>query len=228
MPSPIKTWREDERPREKLLAHGPEALADAELLAILIGSGQPGESAVQLMARVLEESGGSLSRLGKRGVRDLMRYKGIGEAKAVTIAAACELGRRRQTEDLTAETAYSSSQTIYRLMRQKLRDADTEEAWVLLLNRRLRLLRAQRVARGGMTETLVDVRVVMREALLAGSTVIVLCHNHPSGNPVPSVADDRLTEQVRQAADTLNICLADHLIVCEADYYSYRDNGRLH
>ena len=223
----INQWAEEDRPREKMARLGAASLGNAELLAILIGSGSPQESAVELMKRVMADCNNSLNTLGKRTINELTKYNGVGPAKAITILAACELGKRRQTEKAEERADLSSATAIYNYMRPKMQDLDTEEAWILLMNRSFKLIKSQCISHGGISETAVDVRIIMREALLNNSTVIALCHNHPSGNTVPSRDDDRLTQSVKAAAETMRIHLADHVIVTDGNYYSYREQGKL-
>lgn len=223
----INQWAEEDRPRERLAAMGAEALSNAELLAILIGSGTPEKSAVDLMKEILADCGNNLNRLGKMSLHDLQRYKGMGPAKAVTVLAACELGKRRQAERAEERPTMGSAEAIYSLMRPKMQDLDVEEAWVLLMNQAFKLIRAVRISHGGISETAVDVRVILREALLANATVLALSHNHPSGSPRPSGDDDRLTDRVRRACDTMRIYFLDHVIVTDGAYYSYRDQGKI-
>ena len=208
----IKDLPEDERPRERLLKFGAENLSDAELLAILIGSGTPKMSAVEVMKNVLAACKGNLNTLGRMSVDELTAFDGIGPAKAVTIIAACELGKRRQ---------------IYEYMRTLIAEQQVEEAWALLLNQNFKLIKAVRVSHGGLTETAVDIRVVMKQALLCNATMLALCHNHPSNNPRPSTVDDRLTQNVKKACDYLRFYFLDHVIICDGAYYSYREKGRL-
>ena len=223
----INEWAVEDRPREKLLRLGAEALTNAELLAILIGSGSTTESAVDLMKHVLGDCGNNLNQLGKLTVRQLTAYHGVGEAKAVTILAACELGKRRQKERALERTQLNSAVAIYDFMLPQMQDLDVEEAWVLFMNQNFKLLRCMRLSRGGITETSVDVRVVMKEALLSGATVLALCHNHPSGNVKPSTDDDRITRRVQQACELMRIHFLDHLVITDGAYYSYRDYGKL-
>lgn len=223
----ITEWAEDDRPREKLMANGAETLSNAELLAILIGNGSRKETAVDLMKKVMRNCSDSLKVLGRMSIDELMTYHGIGEAKAVTILAACELGKRRENEAVLQRTDMSSSQLIYEYMLPKMQDLDTEEAWVLLLNNNFKLIKPVRLSHGGLTETSVDVRVIMKEAVMVNATIIVLLHNHPSGNVKPSRDDDGLTKRVEDACRTMRMHLADHIIVTDGDYYSYRDNGKL-
>lgn len=223
----IACWAEEDRPREKLMQNGPGVLSDSELLAILIGSGSTKESAVSLMQRILADCGNNLNTLGKMSLHELMRYNGIGEAKAVTILAACELGKRRHATPAAARPDLGSASAAYDYMLPKMQDLDVEEAWVLLMNQRFHLVKAVRLSHGGLSETAVDVRIVMREAILAGATVLTLCHNHPSGNCRPSGDDDRLTQKIRKACETMRIYMADHIIVTDGCYYSYAEEGRL-
>lgn len=223
----INEWAKEDRPREKMERLGAEALSNAELLAILIGSGTPNESAVELMQKVLSQSNNNLNTLGKKSIKELMVFKGVGPAKAITILAACELGKRRQQELAEERLRLDSSQGIYQLMRPTLQDLDAEEAWLLLLNQQCKLIKKMRLSHGGLTQTMVDVRILVREALLANATLIVLCHNHPSGSLHPSREDDHLTERVKKACDLMSLHFIDHLIITDGAYYSYRDEGRL-
>lgn len=223
----IARWAEEDRPREKLMQNGPGVLSDSELLAILIGSGSTKESAVSLMQCILADCGNNLNTLGKMSLHELMRYNGIGEAKAVTILAACELGKRRHATPAAVRPDLGSASAAYDYMLPKMQDLDVEEAWVLLMNQRFHLVKAVRLSHGGLSETAVDVRIVMREAILAGATVLTLCHNHPSGNCRPSGDDDRLTQKIRKACETMRIYMADHIIVTDGCYYSYAEEGRL-
>ena len=222
----INQWAEEDRPREKLMRLGAEALSDAELLAILVGSGSTKETAVELMKRVLSECDNNLNTLGKMTIGELCKYNGIGEAKAITIIAACELGKRRQHEKVKERKKISNSQDIYEYMHPIMQDLNTEEAWVLLMNQKFKLIKSARIARGGITETSVDVRIIIKEAVLANATVIALCHNHPSGNIEPSAEDNRITEKVRMACKTMRLHFLDHVIVTDGGYYSFHDNGR--
>lgn len=223
----IKEWAEEDRPREKLERLGAEALSNAELLAILIGSGSTEETAVELMKRVLNDVDNDLNRLSKLSLHDLCGYNGIGPAKAITILAATELGKRRQKQDVMERPRLKDSTDIFREIHGDLRDKDVEEAWILLLNFNGRLIRKMRISHGGLTETLVDERMVIKEALLANATGIVLCHNHPSGNSKPSKADDMLTQKLKAACNTMRLSLYDHLVIVEGDYFSYADNGKI-
>lgn len=223
----INDWAEEDRPREKLMRLGPAALSDAELLAILIGSGSTKESAVDLMKRVLKDCDNNLNTLGKMTIRELEQYNGMGPAKAVTILAACELGKRRQASTPKERKDLGSATAIYNYMHPIMQDLDTEEAWILLMNQNFKLLKAERISHGGITETAIDVRVIMKEALLNNATVLALCHNHPSNNPTASNNDNIITQKVRKACDTMRIYFLDHIIVCDGVYYSYRESGQL-
>lgn len=223
----INQWAEEDRPREKMMLHGAAALTNAELLAILIGSGNTEDTAVELMRKVLDGCRNSLSELGKCTVDDLCRYKGIGPAKAVTILAASELGKRRKEEEPARRKQIRCSTDIYDWFHPLMCDLPVEECWIMLLNQTSKVIDTVRISRGGLASTQVDVRCILREALLKRATAFVLCHNHPSGNRTPSTDDDRLTQSVAVASKTMNIRLLDHLIVTDGGYYSYADEGRL-
>ena len=223
----ISNWAEEDRPREKLERLGAQALSNAELLAILIGSGSPRESAGDLMKRVLGDCNNNLNTLGKRSIHELTAYNGMGPAKAITILAACELGKRRQLEKAEEREDLGSATAIYNHMHPIMQDLDVEEAWVLLMNRNFKLIKRLRISHGGLSETAVDVRIIIKEALLNNATIIALCHNHPSNNPRPSTDDDRLTQKLKAAADIMRIHMADHVIITDGRYYSYREEGRM-
>lgn len=223
----INEWAEEDRPREKLMRLGADALSNAELLAILIGSGSTKETAVELMKRVLKDCDNNLNTLGKMGIKELCNYNGVGEAKAITILAACELGKRRAREKAVERPDLGSATAIYNYMHPRMQDLDTEEAWILLMNQNYKLLKAERLSHGGITETAVDVRIIMKEALLHNATIIALCHNHPSNNISPSRDDDLLTKRIKGACDIMRIYFLDHIIVCDGHYFSYKENGRL-
>lgn len=223
----INQWAEEDRPREKMMRKGAEALSDAELLAILIGSGNTEETAVALMQRVLAACGNDLGRLGKWEARDFSRFKGLGPAKSITIMAALELGKRRKLQERPERAAIRSSADIYELFHPLLCDLATEEFWVLLMNQAAKVIDKVRISRGGIDQTTADVRSILREALLQRATQIALIHNHPSGNPRPSNDDRRLTELVGKAARTMSIHLTDHLIITDGTYYSFNDEGAL-
>lgn len=223
----INEWAEDDRSRERLERLGAESLSNAELLAILIGTGNAEQDAVQLMQRILSDCHNNLNSLGKMTLAELQAYKGIGPAKAISILAACELGKRRAREKAEERRNLNSATAIYDYMHTKLQDADVEEAWILLMNQACKLIEAKRISHGGITETAVDVRIIIKEALLKNATVLALCHNHPSNNARPSREDDRLTERVSKACELMRIHFLDHIIVCDGSYYSYHENGRV-
>ena len=223
----INNWAEEDRPREKLMRLGAEALSNAELLAILIGSGSTKESAVSLMQRVLNDCDNNLNTLGKRSIHELMTYNGVGEAKAITILAACELGKRRQQAQAAERKDLGSATAVYNYMHPQMQDLDVEEAWILLMNQNYKLIKPMRISHGGITETAVDVRIIIKEALLCNTTVLALCHNHPSNNPRPSRDDDQLTQRVKKACELMRIHFMDHIIITDGAYYSYYEQGRL-
>ncbi len=223
----INQWAEEDRPREKMMQRGAEALTDAELLGILIGSGSTDESAVSLMQRILATCDNNLNLLAKWEVRDFARFKGMGPAKSITIMAALELGKRRNLQMQAERQQVRSSTDIYNLFHPLLCDLPTEEFWVLLLNQATKVIDKVRISRGGIDQTTADVRTILREALLKRATQIALVHNHPSGNIRPSNEDIRLTQAVQRAATTMNIHLIDHLVITDGGYYSFNDEGRL-
>ncbi|MBR1389264.1 MAG: DNA repair protein RadC [Prevotella sp.] len=222
----IAQWSEDDQPREKLRDKGPQALSNAELLAILIGSGTPGTSAVELMQEVLNDCKNNLNSLGKMTIRDLCRHKGIGEAKAITILAACELGKRRQAETPEERPDLGTATRIYNHMHPLMQDLDVEEFWALLMNQHYRLIKKVRISRGGITETSVDIRIILREAVLANATILAVCHNHPSGSLTPSHADDELTKGIHRACELMKIHFMDHVIITDGHYYSFHEQGK--
>lgn len=222
----IKEWAIDDRPREKAMKNGISTLSKSELLAILVGSGNDEETAVDLMKRVLDSCGNSISELARLSVDDLCTFKGIGPAKAISIVAACELWKRREGKE-NEQPCISSSRDMYNYFHPILCDSPVERCYVLLLNRMNRVLDHVLIGTGGLTATLVDIRLVMRETLMKRATTIALCHNHPSGNTKPSRDDDKLTENLSQACKVMNIRLLDHIIVTDGAYYSYNDEARL-
>ena len=222
----INQWAEEDRPREKMASAGTEALTNAELLAILISSGSQKESAVDLMKRILADCNNNLNTLGKMTIRELCQYNGIGEAKAITILAACELGKRRQAVTPEERPDLGTATRIYNHMHPVMQDLDVEEFWALLLNQHYRLIKKVRISHGGITETAVDIRIIMKEAVLANCTVLAVCHNHPSGNLRPSKADEILTRSLVRACEVMNIHFLDHVIVTDGEYYSFHEEGR--
>ena len=223
----IANWSPDDQPREKLRDRGAQTLSDAELLAILVGSGYPGVSAVELMQKILADCGNNLNTLGKMSIHELMQYKGVGEAKAITILAACELGKRRQQEKAEERPDLGTATRIYNHMHPKLQDLDVEEFWVLLMNQNYRLIKKQCIAHGGISEVSVDIRIIIREAVLSNATILAVCHNHPSGSLTPSKADDHLTQAIKRACEIMRLYFLDHVIVTDGHYYSYREEGKL-
>ena len=222
----IKSWAEEDRPREKLLFKGKKQLTDAELLAIILGSGNREESALALAQRILQAYHADLNELGRCSVKELIqRFNGVGEAKAIAIIAALELGQRRQLLPLQKRPQISSSKDAYLALAPLLQDLTTEEFWILLLNQSNRMLGRERVSSGGISTTVVDARVVFKKALEYNAASMILCHNHPSGSLRPSQADLDLTQQLRKAGLQLDILVQDHLIVSETGYYSFADEG---
>ena len=223
----ITQWAEEDRPRERMMMHGASALSNAELLAILIGSGNAEESAVELMRKILSDYHNNLNELGKASIEELCRYKGIGSAKAISILAASELGKRRKEESVKERITILSSKDVYDCFYPTMCDLPIEECWVLLLNQGSRIIDKVKISAGGLSATAVDVRCILREALLKRASAIVLCHNHPSGNIRPSKEDDLLTKHVAQASGCMDIRLVDHIILTDGAFYSYADEGRI-
>ncbi|TNJ43778.1 DNA repair protein RadC [Tamlana fucoidanivorans] len=223
----IKNWHQDDQPREKLLYKGKMALSDAELVAILIGSGNRDESAVALCKRILASVDYKLNELGRLSVKQLMTFKGIGEAKAITIVAALELGRRRRGEEALEKKKITSSVSVFEIMQPIIGDLPHEEFWIIYMNNSNKVLQKQQLSKGGITGTLVDVRLVLKTALEVGATGLILSHNHPSGTLKPSEADKQITQKLKVAAKSLDIVVLDHLIVTEKTYFSFADEGVL-
>jgi DNA repair protein RadC len=223
----IKNWSQDDQPREKLLHKGKAALSDAELVAILIGSGNKAESAVELSKRILASVENNLSELGKLSIKQLMEFKGIGEAKAITIAAALELGRRRRGEEALEKKKITSSNSVFELMQPVIGELQHEEFWIIYLNNSNKVIQKNQLSKGGITGTLVDVRLVLKNALEVGATGLILVHNHPSGTLKPSEADKQITYKLKTAAESLDIKILDHLIITENAYFSFADDGIL-
>lgn len=223
----IKQLAEEDRPREKLLKHGAEALSKSELLAILVGSGNAEENVVALMQRILRDSNDNLRTLSSKSLENLLQYKGIGTAKAVVIKAACQIGKLMQAENVEKREAMNSPEKVRDYFAPQLYGKANEEVWVLLLDTRLQIIADRQISKGGITETSVDIRIVLREAIAAQATSMILVHNHPTGNVSPSRADDMLTKRLDDAGKIMNIALQDHVIVGGNDFYSYRDHGKL-
>ena len=224
---PITNWAEDDKPREKLMLKGKIALSDAELIAILIGSGSRNESAVELSKRILASVDNNLNALGKLSLQQLMTFKGIGEAKAISIIAAMELGRRRRTEEAVELKKITSSKSIFELMQPILGELPHEEFWIIYLNNSNKVISKSQLSKGGITGTMVDTRLVFKSAIENGAVSVILVHNHPSGTLVASEADKQITRKIKLAGESLDIKVLDHLIVTETNYYSFADEGIL-
>jgi DNA repair protein RadC len=222
---PITAWAEEDRPREKLLLKGKNALTDAELLAILIGSGNRQESAVDLCKRILKDYDNNLNEISKATINELMKYKGIGEAKAISIAAALEFGRRRQLSDIKEKPQIRSSRDAYNAIAPLLMDLAHEEFWILLLNRSNHVIGRANISRGGTAGTVVDAKIIFKKALEMQASGLILCHNHPSGSLQPSQADISVTRKLKEGGTYLDISILDHLIVSENGYCSLGDEG---
>ena len=223
----IKAWAEEDRPREKMLQKGKNNLSDAELLAILISSGNREETAVGLAQRILKSIGQNLNQLGKQSISDLMQFKGIGQAKAIIIAAALEIGRRRQLSLIKERPQMRSSRDAYNLIAPLLQDLSKEEFWILLLNRSNRFIGRVCISTGGVSGTVVDAKVIFKKAIESLASSVILCHNHPSGNLRPSQADIDITRKLRRAGESLDIAVLDHLIIADSGYFSFADEGKL-
>lgn len=223
----ITEWAVEDRPRERLWQKGPSSLSDAELIAILIGSGTRNKSAVDLAHELLALADNSLPELSKLSVAGIKKLKGIGEAKAVTIAAALELGRRRKMAEAADNPQIRSSADVFNIFSPLMEDLPHEEFWILFLNRANKVLGRLKISQGGVSGTVTDVRIVMKKAIEMLASGLVICHNHPSGNNSPSDADIRITQKIKEAGALMDIQLLDHLIVCGKNYYSFADNGAL-
>jgi DNA repair protein RadC len=221
----IKSWSEEDRPREKMMLKGREALSDAELLAILIGSGNTELTAVGLSQLILNSSDNNLHELGKKDLADFMAFKGIGEAKAITIAAALEMGRRRQLTDPKEQPIVQSSRDAYNLIAPIIADNSFEEFWILLLNRGSKLIKKIKISSGGVNAVLADPRLIFKHAIENLASVIILVHNHPSGNLQPSREDLNITKKLQQGAKLLDLSVPDHLIITQDGYFSFADEG---
>ena len=223
----IKSWAVEDRPREKLISRGISALTDGELIAILISSGNSKESAVELSRRIMETVHHNLHELGKLNCDELKRFRGIGKAKAVTLIAAMELGRRRNQSEALENGQIKGSKDAANYLRPEIGDLSHEEFWVLFLNRQNKILDKQKLSQGGMTGTVIDVRLVLKLALEKHATSLIFAHNHPSGNLEPSDADRKITRQLKDAATLMEIPVIDHLIVTQSGYFSFADEGML-
>jgi len=224
---PIRQWNEDDRPREKLLANGRHVLSDAELLAVIIGSGTRKESAVELSRRILFQSGNNLVELGKRSVAELTKLNGVGPAKAVSIIAALELGRRRQESAPAQRNQIRHSRDIYEYMAPRIADLNYEEFWAIATNRNNRIIGTRKISSGGIDSTSADIRMILRFCIEHAASGLAVCHNHPSGNPKPSESDIRLTNRLKHAAELMDMRLLDHLIITDGAYTSFADEALL-
>ncbi len=223
----IKEWAAEDRPREKLSKNGPRSLSDAELIAILIGSGNLNESAVELSRRILASVDNNLNELGRKSIENLKTFKGIGEAKAITIVAALELGKRRKESDIKIKSKITGSKDVAEYFQPMLGDLNHEEFWILLLDRGNKIIESFRISQGGITGTVIDVRIILKTALEKGATSIILCHNHPSGTLQASDADLKITRKITDAAKIMDIPVLDHIIIGNDKYFSFADEGIL-
>ena len=223
----LRQWAPEDRPREKMMLKGAGALTNAELLAILIHTGNTEDSVVALTQKVMASCRNSLSELGKLSVEELCSFKGIGRAKAIAILAACELGRRRREEEPSRRLVIHNSQDVYDYFYPIMADLQVEECHALFVNQAARVLDSMKVCSGGIAEATVDIRCILREAVLKRAVAIALCHNHPSGNSRPSVADDELTAKLKKASASIDIRLLDHIVFTDRGYFSYADEGRI-
>jgi DNA repair protein RadC len=221
----IRNWAVEDRPREKMLVKGIQSISDSELIALLIGSGTKQNSAVELARHILGMAGNNLDKLGKFTVHDLKKLKGIGQAKAIAIVAALELGRRRKTAEAPETVKITSSNDVYTLIYPLLCDLPHEEFWVLILNRSNKVIDKQKISQGGITGTVTDIRMILKLAIDNLATSIILCHNHPSGNLQPSEADISITRRLKESSSLMDIALLDHIIIAGKNYYSFTDNN---
>lgn len=221
----IKNWNEDDRPREKMSLKGKNSLSDAELLAIIMGSGNREESAVELSKRILQSANNNWNELAKYSIQDLCQFKGVGEAKAISIITALEIGRRRNSQEVLERAKITSSNDAALILQQQIGDLPIEEFWVMFLNQGNRIIKTEQISRGGITQTSVDVRIVFKRAIELMATAIILSHNHPSGNLNPSESDKNLTRKFSEAAKYLDIQVLDHIIVTQKSYFSFADEG---
>lgn len=223
----IKQWSVQDRPREKYAKGGATALTDAELIAILLRTGNPNDSAVELAKKLLAESGNSLNTLSGKSLRELSQVKGIGQAKAISLLSAFEIGNRIRAEKVEQQLQIQSCLDVVSLMQNKIANLDHEEFWAIYMNHANRILNTVQISKGGISNTPVDTRIIMQQAVLNKATQLILCHNHPSGSVTPSRADIQLTEKLRKAADLMDILLVDHIIIHKEEYYSFVEEGRL-
>jgi DNA repair protein RadC len=221
----IRNWAVEDRPREKMLASGTQGLSDAELIALLIGSGTRSISAVDLARQILHMAGNSLDKLGKYSIADLKKIKGIGQARAISIVAALELGRRRKVADNLNEIKITGSADVFTMMHPILSDLAYEEFWVIFLNRSNKVISKRKISQGGITGTVTDIRLILKNALESLATSLILCHNHPSGNLQPSEADISITRRLKESSTLMDIALLDHLIIAGKTYFSFSDEN---
>lgn len=226
---PVSSWAAEDIPSNKLIEGNPENMSNAELLSIIIGTGSDKENSVDLARRILLNCGNSLSGLAKKcnNPNNITYIRGVGKQKAAKIIAALELGRRRQHEQATERPDLGTATRIYNMMFPIMQDLEKEEFWVILMNQHYKLIKKFRLSQGGISETCVDVRIIIKEAVLNNATVIAVCHNHPSGSTKPSKCDDDLTNSIKKACEVMRIHFADHVIVTDGAYYSYHENGRI-
>lgn len=223
----IKNWAEDDRPREKLLNKGASVLSDAELLAIMIGSGSRNESAVQLCRKILKASHDNLNELARLSIDELCKFKGIGEAKAITISAALELGNRRKTNEVRERARITQSRDLFELFEPILLDLKHEEFWVALLNGANKVLDVKRLTQGGTRQTVVDIPMILKMSLEKSAPAIAVAHNHPSGQDNPSREDDAITQRIKKGCEAIDVRLLDHIIIAGGKYYSFADEGKI-
>jgi len=221
----IKDWALEDRPREKLISKGIQSLSDAEIIAILIGSGNRNESAVELSKKILQSADNNLKELGKQSIVDLQKNKGIGEAKAITIIAAMELGRRRKLSSVIIREKITGSSDVAMIVQSIIGDLPYEEFWVLFLNRANKILSKQKISQGGVAGTVIDPRIILKQAIEKLASSIILCHNHPSGNNHPSSEDIKVTKKMAEAGKLFDIPVLDHIIIAGEKYYSFADEG---
>jgi DNA repair protein RadC len=223
----IKFLAEDDRPREKFLLKGKSALSDSELLAIILGSGNNEDSAVELARKILASVDYNWQKLSKLSIKDLMKFKGIGEAKAISVAAALEIGRRKAAQEIPEKEKVTSVNDLYKIFSQYLSDLQTEEFWAIFLDQKNHVIYKTQISKGGISGTLVDVRVIFRIAIEHFATSVVVAHNHPTGNLTPSQPDISITRRIKEAGDLLDIKLLDHLIIGENSFFSFSEQGLL-
>lgn len=223
----IKSWAEEDRPREKLIDKGRQVLSEAELIAILIGSGNRNETAVELSRRILADVGNNLNELGKLNVKELCKFKGIGDAKAISIVAALELGRRRKESEIVKHDKITTSADVFDIMKANMLDLPHEEFWLLILNRVNKVIKKELISRGGVAGTVVDNKIIFKTAVEHYASSIIICHNHPSGNLKPSEADVKITKSIKEAGKIMEIPLLDHVIITDTGFYSFADEGMM-